>query len=86
MNCNLFVAFFHVLAQFSFTTNHTELNFYHQRVNVWVAGRLKTEDLGKLGNFKEFPDITEIDGECTAVYLKPNINNVVEKFQKLAVK
>ena len=74
MNCNLFVAFFHVLAQLSFTTNHTELNYYyHQRVNVWVAGRLKTEDLGKLGNFKEFPDIIEIDGKCTAVYLKKQI-------------
>ena len=28
---------FHVLAQFLFTTSETELDYYHQRVNVWVA-------------------------------------------------
>ena len=71
--------FFHVLAQFPFTTNHTELNYYHQKVNVWVAGRLKTEDLRKLENFKKSPEIIQIDDECTVGYLKANIDNVLEK-------
>ena len=70
---------FHVLAQFPFTTNHTELNYYHQKVNAWVAGRLKTEDLRKLENFKKSPEIIEIDDECTVGYLKANIDNVLEK-------
>ena len=55
-------------------------------MNVWVARRLKTEDLEKLGNFKKFPEIIKIDDECTVGYLKTNIGNVLEKFQKLAVK
>ena len=71
--------FFNVLAQFPFTTNHTELNYYHQKVNAWVAGRLKTEDLRKLENFKKSPEIIEIDDECTVGYLKANIDNVLEK-------
>ena len=71
--------FFHVLAQFPFTTNHTELNYCHQKVNVWVAGRLKTEDLRKLENFRKSPEIIEIDDECTVGYLKANIDNVLEK-------
>ena len=55
-------------------------------MNVWVVGQLKTEDLEKLGNFKKFPEIIKIDDECTVGYLKTNIGNVLEKFQKLAVK
>ena len=55
-------------------------------MNVWVAGWLKTGNLGKLGNFKKFPEVIEIDDECTVGYLKTNIDNVLEKFQMLAVK
>ena len=55
-------------------------------MNVWVAGRRKTKDLGKFGNFKKFHEIIEIDDECTVGYLKTDIDNVPEKFQKLAVK
>ena len=84
MNCNLGQVFFHVLAQFPFTTNHTELNYYHQKVNLWVARRRKTEDLGKLRNFKKFNEIIETDDEYTVGYLKTDIGNVPEKFQKLA--
>ena len=57
----------------------------HQKVNVWVAGRLKTEDLQKLENFKKFREIIKIDDASTIGYLKTNIDNVLEKFQKLAV-
>ena len=55
-------------------------------MNVWVAGRLKTEGLRKLENFKKFPEIIKIDDECTVGYLKTNIDNVLENFQKLVVK
>ena len=47
---------FHVLAKFLFITCKTELDYYHQKVNLRVAlqfaERLKTSDLKKLGNFK----------------------------------
>ena len=49
--------FFHILAQFSFSTSEKELAYYHQRVNVRVASRvakhLKTWDLTKLANCKK---------------------------------
>ena len=32
---------FHFLAQFVFTTSETEVDYYHQKVNVRVAERLK---------------------------------------------
>ena len=85
-NCNLEQVSFYVLAQFLLTTNHTERNYYHQKVNAWVAGRLKTEDPGKFENFKKFPEIIKIDDECTVGYLKTNIDNVLENFPMLVVK
>ena len=78
--------FRHVLAQFPFTPNHTELNYYHQKVNVWVVGRFKTEDPGKLGNFKKFYEIIGTDDECTVHYLKTHIDNVPENFPKVSSK
>ena len=33
---------FHLLAQFPFATSETELEYYHQKVNVRVAERLNT--------------------------------------------
>ena len=33
---------FHFLAKFVFTISETELDYYHQKVNVRVAERLKT--------------------------------------------
>ena len=81
-SCSIFL----VLAQFPFTTSQPEVNYYHQNVNIRVAGRLKTEDLRKLENFKKLPKLIEIDDEGTAGYLKTNIDNVLEMFQKLAVK
>ena len=33
---------FHVLAQFPFMISEAELDYYHQRVNVRVAERVKT--------------------------------------------
>ena len=42
----IFADFFYFLAQFIFTTSGTELDYYHQKVNVRVASqvfkRLKT--------------------------------------------
>ena len=46
--------FFHISVQFLFITSKTELDFYHQSVNAWVAERLKSWDLKKLGIFKKF--------------------------------
>ena len=40
-----FVDFFHFLAQFLFTLSEMELDYYHQKVNVRVAERLKTSFL-----------------------------------------
>ena len=71
--------FFYVLEQFPLTKNHTELNYYHQKVNVWVARQLSNENLRKLGNFKKFPEIIKIDNEFTVDYLKTNIDNALEK-------
>ena len=31
---------FHILAQFPFTTNERELDYYHQMVNIWAASRV----------------------------------------------
>ena len=61
---------FHFLAQFVFTTSETELDYYHHRVNVRVAERLKTQELRKLGNFKEIPEILGFDGEYPATHPK----------------
>ena len=62
----------HFLAQFVLITSETELNYYHQKVNVRVASRvverIKTEGLGKLGNFKKIPEMHGFDGEYPAVY------------------
>ena len=59
--------YFHVLAQFLFTTSETELQYYHQRVSVQVASRvvkiLKAFDFRKLGNFKKILGILGVDGE-----------------------
>ena len=64
----------HFLAQFVLITSETELNYYHQKVNVRVASRvaerLKTKYLRKLGNFKKIPQMLGFDGEYPAVPLK----------------
>ena len=65
-----FCSLFHVLAQFLFTTSETELDNYHQKLNVKfasrVVGRLKTEGLRKLGNFKKIPEMLGFDIEYSA--------------------
>ena len=65
---------FHFLAEFFFTTNETELGYYHQKVNVQdasrVVERLKTSDLKKLGNFKKIPEMLGFDGEFSVVHPK----------------
>ena len=63
---------FHNLAQFLFTKSETELDHYHQKVNVRVASRvakrLKTWDLRKLGNFKKILEMLGFDGVYPAVH------------------
>ena len=61
---------FHFLAGFVFTTNETELNYYHHRVNIRVAERLKTKDFRKFGNFKKIAEMLGFDGEFPAVKKK----------------
>ena len=59
-----FCRLFHVLAQFPFAIRESELNHYHQKVNLRVASRaeerLKTLDFRKLPNFKEISEIIEL--------------------------
>ena len=56
----------YLLLLFLFTTRETELLYYHQKVNVWVASQvaeqLKTQDLKKLGNFKKISEMLGLDG------------------------
>ena len=65
---------FHFLAQFVFTTNETEVDYYHQKVNVRVASRIaeqvKTQDLRKSVNFKKIPETLGFDGEYPVVHPK----------------
>ena len=62
-----FVDFFSLLAQFFFPTSETDLDYYHQNVNVRVASpaaeQLKTWDPRKLENYKKILEMLESDGE-----------------------
>ena len=51
-----------------------------------LPDNLRLRTLGNWEISKKFPEINETDDECTAGYLKTNTDNVLEKFQKLAVK
>ena len=81
--CNLgqkICRLFHVLAQYPFTTSETELDFYHQKVNIRVTSRVaerlaekmpeRFKDCRKLGNFKKNPEIYGIDGKYPAGHPK----------------
>ena len=70
---------FHFLEQFFFTTSETELSYYHQKVSVWVAERLKNKDLRKLKNFKKISEMLGFDDKYPAVQPKA-------KFWRLSVK
>ena len=69
-----FVDFFHFLAQFLITTSKAELDYCQLKLNAqvaeWVAERLKTYDLRKLGNFKKILEMLGFDGEYSAVHPK----------------
>ena len=56
--CNLF----NFLVQFLFTTSETELEYYHQKINVRVALQV-AEQLKTLRNFKKNPEMLEFNGE-----------------------
>ena len=66
---------FHFLPQFFFTTSETELDYYHQKVNVRVASRdierPKTQDLRKIESFRKIPEMVGFDGKYSAV--KPKV-------------
>ena len=66
---------FYFLTKFSFTTNKTEIDYYHQRVNIpiasQVAERLKTLDCKKAGNFKKTLEILGIKGKDPTSHPKP---------------
>ena len=58
---------FHVLAQFLCTTSETEVDYYHQKVNVRASERLK-KDLRKLGNFRKIREMLESDDPYPACH------------------
>ena len=53
---------FHVFAQFLLTTSESELDYYHQKMNVRVATR-DVERPRELGNLKKMPEMLGFDGE-----------------------
>ena len=67
---------FHFLARFLFTTNDTELDYYHKKKSVRVASRvperLKPSDLRKFGNFQKIPEMLGFEGEYPGGYPKAN--------------
>ena len=65
---------FHFLAELLHTTSEIELGYYHRKMNVPVAERLKTYDFKKLGDFKKIPKTLGFDRECPAGPQKPNFN------------
>ena len=67
---------FHFLAKFVFTTSETELDYYHQKVNGWVAERLKTYDLRKI------PEMFGFNDEYPAVHPKAKFWHFLVKYCK----
>ena len=65
---------FHFLVQFVFIISETELDYYHQKVNVPVvsrlAERLKTLNIRKLRNFKKIFQILGFDAKYLPVHPK----------------
>ena len=61
--------------------------YYHQKVNIRVAERLKTSDLSKFGDLKKIPEIFGFGGEYPAIHLKTSFwRSLVKHRQKSAVK
>ena len=78
---------FHLWAQFLFTASETELDYYHQKMNVRFALRVNNLRLGKLGNFKKIPEMLGFDGEYPAVHPKAKFwSFLLKNCTKLAVK
>ena len=71
-SCKYLQTLLYALAQFLLTISESELDFYHQKLNVWAASRvveqLKTEGLRKLGKLKRIPEKFRIDGMSAASY------------------
>ena len=79
---------FPVLAQFLFNTSETELDYYHQKVNVRVTSRpderLKIDDFRKIENFKNNPWNARVYIEYPSC--NPKGNDVPQNQKKSAVK
>ena len=79
---------FPVLAQFLFNTSETELDYYHQKVNVRVTSRpderLKIDDFRKIENFKNNPWNARVYIEYPSC--NPKGNDVPQNPKKSAVK
>ena len=71
------------LAQFVFTTSETGLDYFHQKMNVWVASRvanqLTTRNLRKLGDFKKISEMLLLVGEYHPFTQKPNFDAFLVK-------
>ena len=69
-NCGLF----YFLTELVLSTSHTKPGYYQQKMNVRVSspveGRLKTQDLRKLGIFRKIPELLGFHGEDPAVHQK----------------
>ena len=69
---------FHFLAQFLCPTSETELDYYHQKVNVRVDSRiakwLKTYDLRKLRISKKSLKCLDLMASTQPSSLKPNLD------------
>ena len=76
-----------ICRQFLFTTNETEVDYYHQKVNVRVASRVaerhKTYNLRKLENFKKIPEMLGFDGEYPVAQI---LTFFGKKLQKISSK
>ena len=77
---------FHFVAQLVFTTSETELDYYHQKVNIRVSSRvverLKTEDLRKLGELKKIPEMLGSDSKHPTALPKAKLRRLLAKHRK----
>ena len=68
---------FHLLAQLVFTASETDVDYYHQKVNLRVASRvverLETQGLMKLVNFKRIPEMLGFDDKYIGLHPKAKL-------------
>ena len=77
---------FHFLAQFLFTSNETELDYYHQKENLRVVSLLAEpqKTLSKISrNYLKFLDLM---ASTQPVIQNPNFHAFHKKLQKISLK